>query len=130
MTEGLTSRSSDLHAPLPGPYGQVYRCRERTVVELHGEIDIAAATLIGAYVDVVTAVRAQEVVIDLTQVEFFDCSGLALLCRAARRTAEVGGRLWVVCDRHSILRVFRAGGVLGVFRTLPTLDEALAAARD
>ncbi|HET6358677.1 STAS domain-containing protein [Streptomyces sp.] len=127
MAEGLTSRSSDLRAPLPGPFGQVYRSQERTVVELHGEIDIAAATLVGAYLDVVTAVREHDVVVDLTHVAFFDCSGLALLCRARRRVAENGGRLWVVCDQSPVLRVFRAGGVLDVFRTVPTLEAALAA---
>ncbi|MEU9010596.1 STAS domain-containing protein [Streptomyces sp. NPDC048479] len=127
MSEGLTSTPYELLVPLPGPYGRVYRRQERTVVELHGEIDIAAVTLIGAYLDVVTAVRAHEVIVDLTHVEFFDCSGLALLCRARRRTTEFGGRLWVVCSRPATLRVFRAGGVLDVFRTLPTLDEALAA---
>ncbi|MET7618559.1 STAS domain-containing protein [Streptomyces sp. NPDC005408] len=127
MTEGLTSRPSDLRAPLPGPYGQVCRSGDRTVVELHGEIDIAAATLVGAYLDVVTAIRDHEVVVDLTHVAFFDCSGLALLCRARRRIAESGGRLWVVCDQPPVLRVFRAGGVLEVFRTLPTLEAALAA---
>ncbi|MFI1394816.1 STAS domain-containing protein [Streptomyces sp. NPDC020681] len=129
MTEGLTSRSSDLRAPLPGPFGRVYRSRDRTVVELHSEIDIAAATLVGAYLDVVTAIRAHEVVIDLSQVEFFDCSGLALLCRARRRIAENGGQLWVVCDQPAILRVFRAGGVLNSFRLLTTLAEALDAER-
>jgi anti-sigma B factor antagonist len=127
MAEGLTSTSSGLHAPLPGPYGRAYRTRGRTVVELHGEVDIAAAKPIGAYLDVVTAVRGHHVVVDLTHVAFFDCSGLALLCRARRRTAENGGRMWVVCDRPAILRVFRAGAVLEVFRTLPTLDEALTA---
>jgi anti-sigma B factor antagonist len=126
MPEGLTSRSFALHASLPRAYGRVYRNRDRTVVELRGEIDIAAATQMGASLDVVTAVHGHEVVVDLTRVEFFDCSGLALLCRARRRTAECGGRLWVVCDRPEVLRVFRAGGVLELFRTLPTLAEALA----
>ena len=127
MTEGLTSSSYDLRAPLPGPYGRLYRSRTRTVVELHGEIDIAAATLIGAYLDVVTAIREHEVVVDLTHVAFFDCSGLALLCRARRRTHENGGRMWVVCGGPAVLRVFRAGGVLEAFGTLPTLEAALAA---
>ncbi|MER5464384.1 STAS domain-containing protein [Streptomyces sp. NPDC002668] len=127
MSEGLTSRPYGLLATLPGAYGRAYRRQERTVVELRGEIDIAAVTVIGAYLDVVTSVRAHEVVVDLTHVEFLDCSGLALLCRARRRTTEFGGRLCVVCARPTILRVFKAGGVLDVFRTLPTLDAALAA---
>lgn len=117
---------SGLHTPLPGAYGRAYRSQDRTVVELHGEIDIAAAAQTGGYLDVVTAVRGHEIVVDLTRVDFFDCSGLALLCRARRRTAESGGRLWVVCDRPGVLRVFRAGGVLELFRTLPTVAEALA----
>lgn len=130
MAEGLTtrsSRSSELRIALPGPYGTVHRGQDRTVVELHGEIDIAACALIGAYLDMVTAVRDHEVLVDLTQVAFFDCSGLTLLCRALRRTASNGGRLWVICDRPAILRVFRASGVLEVFRVLPTLDAAVVA---
>ncbi len=127
MAEGLTDRSSDLRIALPGPYGMVHRGQDRTVIELHGEIDIAATALIEAYLDVVTAVRDHEVLVDLTQVAFFDCSGLTLLCRALRRTTANGGRMWVICNRPAILRVFRAAGVLEVFRVLPTLDAAMAA---
>jgi anti-sigma B factor antagonist len=133
MTEGLTTKSSSrptdlrLRVALPGPYGMVHRGQDRTVVELHGEIDIAASALIGAYLDVVTAVRDHEVLVDLTHVAFFDCSGVTLLCRALRRTAANGGRMSVICDRPAILRVFRASGALAAFRVLPTLDAALAA---
>jgi len=126
MAEGLTPGPIGLYATLPGPYGRVCRGRDRTVVELRGEIDIAATTPVGPCLDGITAIPAHQVVVDLTRVDFFDCSGLALLCRAHRRTAEHGGRLWVVCDRPATLRVFRAGGLRDTFRTLPTLAEALA----
>ncbi|MFD5256363.1 hypothetical protein ACFWM5_26455 [Streptomyces bobili] len=39
---------------------------------------------------------------------------------------ERSGRLLLVCPRPPTLRILRAGGLLGRFTPLPTLEEALA----
>nr|WP_067082374.1 STAS domain-containing protein [Streptomyces hygroscopicus] len=96
-----------------------------TVVELHGEIDIAGVGIVGPGLDAATAGDEPAVIVDLRPTAFFDCSGLGLLCRAHRRVVERGGRMRLVCDNALILRTLRAGRLLDVLRPVATLDEAL-----
>ncbi|MBL1095797.1 STAS domain-containing protein [Streptomyces coffeae] len=110
-------------APEPEPWAVTYRVGRCTVVELHGEIDIAGLASVGPQLDAATATPA--VVIDLTPTTFFDCSGLGLLCRARRRVVERGGRMRLVCAHPLILRTLRVGGLSEVFQPVPTLEEAL-----
>ncbi|MEU5893916.1 STAS domain-containing protein [Streptomyces sp. NPDC047461] len=99
-----------------------------TVVEFHGEIDIATAQQILPDLDAATAAPGQTVVIDLTPVEFFDCYGLRLLCHAERRVRERSGWLLLVCLHPMILRILHAGNLIGRFSPLAALAEALALA--
>ncbi|WP_405525918.1 anti-sigma factor antagonist [Streptomyces canus] len=69
-----------------------------TVVEFHGEIDIAAA---------------QQILPDLD---------------AERRIEERGGRLPLVCPHPMILRILHAGNLTGRFTPLAAQEEALALA--
>lgn len=99
-----------------------------TVIEFHGEIDIAAAQQVLPDLDAATAAPGRTVVIDLTPVEFFDCSGLRLLCHAERRVTERRGWLLLVCPHPMILRILRAGHLIGRFTPLASREEALALA--
>ena len=97
-----------------------------TVVEVSGEIDMATADLVVEHLDAATSVDEPDVLVDLRPVEFFDCSGLRVLCRAERRARERGGRLRVVSDGPRIDRLLRASGLLGRFsplRVLPAQAE-------
>ncbi|MFG3009490.1 anti-sigma factor antagonist [Streptomyces cinerochromogenes] len=104
----------------------VYHHRGHTVLEFRGEIDIAAATEIGPFLDRVTDRPGARVVIDLRPVEFFDCSGLRLLYRARVRVLERGGQLHLVCTHPLTLRVFRVTGLTRLLPPQPDLDAALA----
>ncbi|MGY6026569.1 STAS domain-containing protein [Streptomyces spinosirectus] len=95
-----------------------------TVIAFHGEIDIAAAVHILPQLEAATASAGRTVVADLTPVEFFDCYGLRLLCRAEQRVRERGGRLLLVCPQPLTLRILRVSGLIGRFTPLSTLDEA------
>lgn len=104
---------------------RIHQDRGHTVLEFRGEIDIAAALEIVPYLDRVTGRDGSRVVIDLGQVEFFDCSGLRLLYRARARVLDHDGQLRLVCDHPLTLRIMR---VTGLHRLLPphaTLDAAL-----
>ncbi|MBV2357262.1 anti-sigma factor antagonist [Streptomyces sp. J2-1] len=105
---------------------RVHEERGHTVLELRGEIDIAAASLLAAELDRVTDPAGVSVVIDLTGVEFFDCSGLRLLHRARGRVVDRGGRLHLVCAHPLTLRVLRITGLARLLPPHPTLDAALA----
>ncbi|WP_431042282.1 STAS domain-containing protein [Streptomyces sp. P1-3] len=106
-------------------YARTYSTGTCAVVECHGEVDIDGALEIGPPLDAATGGTAPVVVVDLTPVTFLDCSGLALLCRAHRRTRERAARLRVVCADRAVLRTFRACGLTEVLDPLPTLGAAL-----
>ncbi|GKQ33793.1 anti-sigma factor antagonist [Streptomyces sp. A012304] len=107
------------------PHLRVRRDRGYTVLEFHGEIDIVAETEIAPHLDDATAGNAPRVVLDLSRIDFFDCSGLRLLHRARNRVLEHGGQLHLVCDHPLTLRVLRATGLLRLLPAAPTLDAAL-----
>lgn len=99
--------------------------RGHTVLEFRGEIDIAAAAEIVPHLDTATAEPDARVVIDLTRVEFFDCSGLRLLYRALHRMTEGPGSLRLVCSHALTLRMLRVTGLSRLLPPWPTLDAAL-----
>lgn len=124
MTETPTPTAAPVTTLLPEPCGRVYRREGRTVVALRDEIDLATAALIAPALDGATSDGSPQLVVDLTEVGFLDCSGLTLLCRARRRALDRGGRFWLVCGCPRILRLLRAGRLHDVFGPVATPDEA------
>ncbi|WP_340374262.1 anti-sigma factor antagonist [Streptomyces sp. SS7] len=107
------------------PHLGVRQERGYTVLEFRGEIDIVAATEIGPRLDEATAGPAPRVVIDLSPIDFFDCSGLRLLYRARRRVLDQDGELRLVCTHPLALRVLKATGLHRLLPPAATLDAAL-----
>jgi anti-sigma B factor antagonist len=104
---------------------RIRREREHTVLEFHGEIDIAAAAQITPYLDRATTRPGARVVIDLSGVDFFDCSGLRLLYRARSRVLSQGGELRLVCTHPLTLRILKVTGLARLLPPQPTLEAAL-----
>lgn len=114
------------HEPAPlTRYLRVHQDRGHTVLEFRGEIDIASAAEIVPHLDAATGVPDARVVIDLTRVEFFDCSGLRLLYRARHRVTDRNGQLSLVCVHPLTLRMLRITGLARLLPPCPTLDAAL-----
>lgn len=104
---------------------RVHQDRGHTVLELRGEIDIAAALELAPYLDRVTAHSGVRLVLDLTQVDFFDCSGLRLVYRARARLLDHDGELRLVCTHPLTLRIMRVTGLSRLLPAHSTLDAAL-----
>ncbi|WP_338894579.1 anti-sigma factor antagonist [Streptomyces sp. TG1A-60] len=111
-------------APPATEYLRVHTDRGRTVLELRGEIDIAAAVEIIPHLDVATGRPGARIVVDLRHVEFFDCSGLRLLYRARQRVLDRDGELRLVCTHPLTLRVLKATGLARLLPPAPSLDAA------
>ncbi|UIX28926.1 anti-sigma factor antagonist [Streptomyces sp. GQFP] len=109
----------------PTRHLRVHEDRGHTVLEFHGEIDIAAAVEIIPHLDAATGRPDARIVIDLTDVEFFDCSGLRLLYRARHRVLSHDGRLHLVCTHPLTLRVLKVTGLATVLPPAASLDAAL-----
>ncbi|MDF3144648.1 MULTISPECIES: STAS domain-containing protein [unclassified Streptomyces] len=117
-TEDMTADPLRSVPPPANAHARTRRCGAFTVVEAVGEIDLATATLLAEHLDAATARPECDVVVDLRRVDFFDCSGLRVLCRAETRAREHGGRLRVVSDAPRIRRLLHGAGLLGRFAPL------------
>jgi anti-sigma B factor antagonist len=117
--EGTAAYFSRSGPPSANAHARSRRCGPYTVVEVAGEIDLATADLLGEHLDAVTTVPGSDVLVDLRRVDFFDCSGLRVLCRAESRTRERGGRLRIVSDAPQIRRLLLGSGLLDRFPPLP-----------
>lgn len=112
----------------PAPLTRHLRVRQERghkVLEFRGEIDLAAATEIAPHLDRETGRPAARIVIDLSGIDFFDCSGLRLLYRARSRVLDRRGQVLLVCAHPLTLRVLRITGLSRLLPPQPTLDAAL-----
>ncbi|MCM2428004.1 STAS domain-containing protein [Streptomyces sp. RKAG337] len=85
--------------------------RGRTVVEFHGEIDIATTRQSDQHLDAATARSTPSVLVDLRGVTFIDSAGLGPICRAWRRAVDRGGDLTLLCTDTRMLTILRLTGV-------------------
>ncbi|WP_217143476.1 anti-sigma factor antagonist [Streptomyces sp. AC627_RSS907] len=113
----------------PTRHLRVHRHRGHTVLEFRGEIDIASAAEIVPHLDRETGRPRARVVIDLSGIEFFDCSGLRLLYRARRQALDRGGQVHLVCAHPLTLHMLRITGLARLLPPRPTLQEALGLTR-
>lgn len=105
------------HEPRPGV----------TVLEVHGEIDLAEADAIRDRMDRLLRDRPQRAVLDLSGVEFLGSHGLTAVVRSSRSAGAAGVRLvGVTGSNRAVLRPIRMTGLDRVVRWFPDLDAALA----
>lgn len=97
------------------------------VLTVHGEVDVYSAPLLKEQIAGSLTGPEASAVVDLSQVEFMDSTGLGALVSARTAAAEGGGRLPLVCERDRILKLFQITGLDGVFEIHPTVDAAVAA---
>lgn len=100
------------------------------VVTLVGELDYPSAARANRELDPVTAGDRPHMVLDLTRVDFLDCGGIGVLCRARRRTRAHGGRLSLVITDPRFLRILDAVGLTGSFDILSAAPDTARPADD
>ena len=87
----------------PRPLMQTEGEGGRVVVRLTGEIDLSNVDGLEAQIDSAIA-HAQDVVIDLSAIDFIDSRGLRLLKRVSAAVAGRDGTLLVVAPASSVAR--------------------------
>ena len=95
------------------------------VVSVRGEVDLATGPEFERALGAVPEEGVASVIVDLTDCSFMDSTGLHLLSRAQRRFDSAGGRVAVVSENRSVLRVFRLTGLDEVFAIYPSRAAAL-----
>jgi anti-sigma B factor antagonist len=96
-------------------------------VTVHGEIDINAVDALDTALDMKIRTTAGAFVVDLTDVDFLDSSGLATLMRARGLLGREDRELVVVCRPGPVRRTFELTGTAELFVIYSSREEAAAA---
>lgn len=102
------------------------------LLEVHGELDLSTAVQLEEPLDEATREPDSAVLIDLTDCQFIDSTGIALIVRAWQRvdaSAGNGGKggLVLCCQNEQVRRVLEVTGLEHSLRVFETREEAAAA---
>jgi anti-sigma B factor antagonist len=83
---------------------------ERTVLAVHGELDLATVDDVRARLDALRAER-RPVVLDLDSLDFMDSTGIRLVLQAAQDGAKTGWEFTITRGSYAVRRVFEAARI-------------------
>lgn len=99
------------------------------MVAVRGELDLSTATDLEGPLDAALSETGASVLVDLSECEFIDSTGIALIVRAWQQlNSEGNGGQLVICSRNDQVR--RVLDVSGLDQSIPvhaTREESLAA---
>ncbi|MFI0896038.1 STAS domain-containing protein [Streptomyces sp. NPDC020983] len=90
-----------------------------------GELDHHTADLLSEPLDAALDAGARRLVVDCSQLEFCDSTGLNVLLGARLRAEAQGGAVHLAAMRPTVARVLEITGADVVFTVHDTLDQAL-----
>jgi anti-anti-sigma factor len=92
-------------------------------IGIGGELDLAVADRLA---EAIARCGEDQILIDLTDCEFIDSTGIAVIVRAHRaRANDGGGRIVAHSPSHQVRRVLGVTGLLGNGLVFESLSEAL-----
>jgi anti-sigma B factor antagonist len=95
---------------------------------VEGELDIATAPRLISVLNGAVQEALRSLVVDLSDVDFMDSTGLALLINAHRRLTRRSKGFAVVCPPGPLRRVFEVTDMVDMLRVCPDRASARAAA--
>jgi anti-anti-sigma factor len=101
----------------------------RVIVTLRGDLCIASAPALREQLHDLLQPPASQLIIDLSEVERADASGLAVLVASGRRAGLLGGSLRLAAPSPEVARVLAVTGMNQHLEVFPTLRAAMAGQR-
>lgn len=95
------------------------------VLHVRGEVHVSTAPELSSRLNDAIDVGRTAIVIDLSEVEFIDSTGLSVLLSAQRRIDRAAGRMALVCANPTVMRLFEITHLDSTFAILATGEEAL-----
>ena len=96
----------------------------RTILELHGELDLAAAPVLAEEIERAQA-DAQIVVLDLQNLEFIDSAGLRVILAAHDRAHGAQREFAVTPGSEQVQRLLKIAGVSDHLKVVTSADEPI-----
>jgi anti-sigma B factor antagonist len=99
------------------------------VIAVSGEIHVSTASEFSRRLNAAIAHGKTAVVLDLSETEFIDSTGLSVLLNGLRKVTRQHGRMALVCTNPTVLRLFEITRLDSTFDIYPTREDALEHAR-
>ncbi|MBN8712306.1 MAG: hypothetical protein BGO12_12845 [Verrucomicrobia bacterium 61-8] len=100
---------------------------QATTLKITGEIDLHASPTLRADLRECASEKAPVLLIDFTDVEYIDSSGLATFIEYVRESSSFGGRIALFGLKKKVRTIFDLVRLNELFTISETRDEALAA---
>ncbi len=97
------------------------------VIDVGGEIDIYTAPRLRELLIDLVGKGNYQLVVNMDKVGFLDSTGLGVLVGGLKRVRAHDGSLDLACTQERILKIFRITGLTQVFGIHQTVDQAIAA---
>jgi anti-sigma B factor antagonist len=129
-TPGETSTDTNRRTSIHGKLGSVVRSdfrvevdHDAAVLRLHGELDVASCALLQSELDQLSA--AELIIVDLTDLEFIDSSGIGVLVRVNHQMHEDGRRFALVKGSGQVASMLELTGLADRLAVGGTIAELL-----
>jgi anti-sigma B factor antagonist len=99
--------------------------KDRAVLSLRGELDLASAPLLQGEIEGSEVAAAEIVVLDLQALEFIDSTGLRVLLTAHERSRERGQEFAITPGSQQVQRLLSITRVDEHLRVIASPDELL-----
>lgn len=96
------------------------------IYRLRGSLDLATAPSLRAALLEAANEGKHDIIVDLSQLEFLDSTGLGALIGAHRRALEHGGRVRLIVNDGPIQRLLTITGLMRIFSVYASTEAALA----
>ncbi len=95
------------------------------IYRLRGSLDLATSPSLRAALIEAADEGKHDIVVDLSQLEFLDSTGLGAIIGAHRRALEHGGCVRLIVNEGPIQRLLTITGLMSILSVYASLDAAL-----
>ena len=96
------------------------------LISLRGEIHVTTAPRLSEHLTEAIESGKTAIVLDMSDVEFIDSTGLSVLLNALRLVGQRDGALALVCTNPTVLRLFQITGLESTFDIFDDRAKAIA----
>lgn len=100
--------------------------KDSLVVKIKGELDLLTAETFRNLVErALSQENAQNLILDMEQLDFIDSSGLGVILGRYRRIREQGGNMAIVGVKPHVKRILELAGIMGIVKVYQQTEQAL-----
>lgn len=99
----------------------------QAIVEVRGDVDVHSAPQLRDRLTDVIDSGSRLVIVDLSNLDFIDSTGLGALVAVRNHGSETESTLRLVCSSERLLKLFRITGLHEVFDIYDTVPKAVGA---